>query len=264
MDGEFVLLEEKDNIATIILNRPEKYNAFAGNMRNELLEAVEKAGSDPGIRVIVITGAGGKAFCSGGDVNERVAGTSKAVSPIASSERHTMSKIVLAINSIEKPFIAAVNGVAAGGGCNLALSCDIRVASEKARFGEVFTRRGTHPDWGGIYLLPRLVGYAKAAELLFSGEIIDAREALTIGMVNKVVPHEDLMPATYKMAEKIVKSAPIPISFIKRGLQSFHRMDLSQALDYEAYALEVCRRSEDFKEGFASFLDKREPVFKGR
>jgi 2-(1,2-epoxy-1,2-dihydrophenyl)acetyl-CoA isomerase len=157
-----------------------------------------------------------------------------------------------------------VNGVAAGGGCNLALSCDIRIASEKARFGEVFTRRGTHPDWGGIYFLPRLVGYAKAAELLFSGEIIDAREALAIGMVNKVVPHEDLMSATYKMAEQIVKSAPIPISFVKRGLQSFYRMDLRQALDYEAYALEVCRRSDDFGEGFTSFLEKRDPVFKGR
>jgi 2-(1,2-epoxy-1,2-dihydrophenyl)acetyl-CoA isomerase len=264
MDWEFVLLDKKDKIATITLNRPEKYNAFAGNMRNDLLEAVKKAGSDPEILVIVITGAGDKAFCTGGDVNERVAGTSKAVSPIASSERHTMSEIVLAINSFEKPFIAAVNGVAAGGGCNLALSCDIRIASEKARFGEVFTRRGTHPDWGGIYFLPRLVGYAKAAELLFSGEIIDAREALAIGMVNKVVPHEDLMPATYKMAEQIVKSAPIPIAFIKRGLQNFYRMDLRQALDYEAYALEVCRRSDDFMEGFTSFLEKRDPVFRGR
>jgi len=263
MQWEFVLLDKQNKIATITLNRPEKYNAFASNMRNEILEAVEDAGSDPEIHVVVITGAG-KAFCSGGDVNERVSGKSKALSTTVSNERHTMFKTVLAINSIEKPFIAAVNGIAAGGGCNLALSCDIRIASENARFGQIFTLRGTHPDWGGIYFLPRLVGYAKAAELFFSGEIINARESLAIGMVNKVVPHEELMPATYNMAEKIAKNAPIPITFIKRGLQNFCKMDLPQALDYEAYALDVCRKSDDFMEGFKSFLEKRDPVFKGR
>jgi enoyl-CoA hydratase/carnithine racemase len=175
-----------------------------------------------------------------------------------------MCKTVLAINSIEKPVIAAVNGVAAGGGCNLALSCDVRIASEKARFGQVFTRRGAFPDWGGIHFLPRLVGYAKAAELLFSGEIVDAREALAMGMVNKVVPPEELLPATYKMAEQMAKNAPIPIAFVKRGLQNFYKTDLPQALDYEAYVLDVCLKSEDFMEGFKSFLEKREPVFKGR
>jgi len=264
MQWEYVLLDKKDKIATITLNRPEKYNAFAGNMRNEILEAVQDAGTDPEIRVIVITGAGNKAFCTGGDVNEFVSGETKALADTVSSERHTMCKTVLAINSIEKPVIAAVNGVAAGGGCNLALSCDIRIASEKARFGQVFTRRGAFPDWGGIHFLPRLVGYAKAAELLFSGEIIDAREALEIGMVNKVVPHEELLSVTYKMAERMAKNAPIPIAFVKRGLQNFYKTDLPQALDYEAYVLDVCLKSDDFMEGFKSFLEKREPVFKGR
>jgi 2-(1,2-epoxy-1,2-dihydrophenyl)acetyl-CoA isomerase len=175
-----------------------------------------------------------------------------------------MCKSVLFINGMEKPVIASVNGVAAGGGCNLALSCDIRIASEKARFGQVFTRRGVHPDWGGIYFLPRLVGYAKAAELIFSGEVIDVQEAYKIGLVNKVVPHEELGPATREMAARMAKNAPIPIAFAKRGLQNFNRWDLTQALDYESYVLEITRKSEDFKEGFASFLEKREPVFKGR
>jgi enoyl-CoA hydratase/carnithine racemase len=260
---EYVLQEKSDHIGTITLNRPEKYNAFAGRMREEIREALEDACADPEVRVIVITGAG-KAFCSGGDVNEFVSGTSQALSGAVSSERPTMSRIVLAINEVEKPVIAAVNGVAAGGGCNLALACDIRIASEKARFAEVFTRRGTHPDWGGIYFLPRLVGYAKAAELIFAGDIIDVHEAFRIGLVNRVVPHDDLMNVTYEFAGRLARNAPIPVAFAKRGLQNFHKMDLAEALDYEAYVLGITSKSEDFKEGFKSFLEKREPEFKNR
>ena len=263
MNWEYVLLDKKDKIATITLNRPERYNAFAGRMREEILEAVEDASADPEVRVIVITGAG-KAFCAGGDVNEFVSGTTQALSPTISNERPTMCKVVLAINSVEKPVIAAVNGVAVGGGCNLALSCDIIIASERARFGQVFVRRGAHPDWGGIYFLPRLVGYAKAAELIFTGDIIDAQEALKIGMVNRVVPHDELMKVTYEIADRIARNAPIPIAFAKRGLQNFYKMDLPLALDYETYVIEKVRQSEDFMEGFKAFLEKREPVFKGK
>lgn len=263
MKWEHILLDKEDKIATITLNRPEKYNAFAGHMREDILEAVEEVCEDPDVRVIVVTGAG-KAFCSGGDVNEFVSGSSKALSRAASSERPAMSRIVLAINAAEKPFIAAVNGVAAGGGCNLALACDIRIAGERARFGEVFTRRGAHPDWGGIYFLPRLVGYSRAAELIFSGDVINAAEALQIGLVNRVVPQEELMEVTYQLARRIAQNAPIPIAFAKRGLQNFYKMDLAQALDYEAYVLDVTKNTEDFKEGFKAFLEKREPEFKGR
>lgn len=168
MSWEHVLLDKKDGVATITLNRPEKGNAFAGQMRQEIVEVIDDVAEDREVRAVVITGAG-KAFCVGGDVNEFVAGTTEALEARVSSERHAMCKAVLTINAMEKPVIASVNGVAAGGGCNLALSCDIRIASEKARFGQVFVRRGVHPDWGGIYFLPRLVGYAKAAELIFSG-----------------------------------------------------------------------------------------------
>jgi len=263
MSWEYILLEKKDGVGTITLNRPEKYNAFAGLMRQEIVEVITDVARDREIRVVVITGAG-KAFCVGGDVNEFVSGTTQALASEVSSERHAMCKATLTINTMEKPVIASVNGVAAGGGCNLALSCDIRIASEKARFGQVFVRRGAHPDWGGIYFLPRLVGYAKAAELIFSGEVVGAEEALRIGMVNKVVPHEELAQRTRDFAEGMAKNAPIPIAFAKRGLQNFSKWDLPQALDYESYALEVCKQSEDFLEGFSSFLEKREPVFKGK
>jgi enoyl-CoA hydratase/carnithine racemase len=263
MAWEFVLLDIKDNIATITLNRPEKLNAFGGGMRQEIAEIVDNVCADREVRAIVITGAG-KAFCAGGDVSEMASGESKAMAMTSPSERPAMSKIVMALNSIEKPVIAAVNGVAAGGGVNLALACDIRIASERARFGQVFTRRGLHPDWGGIYFLPRLVGYAKAAELIFSGEVIDAQEAFKVGMVNKVVPHDELMPVTYELVGRIAKNAPIPIAFAKRGLQNFYKWDLAQALDYEAYVLGITMKTDDVKEGFRAFLEKREPEFKGR
>jgi enoyl-CoA hydratase/carnithine racemase len=263
MKYEHLLVDTSDHIATITLNRPERYNAFGGLMRQEIVAALEDAASDKEVRVVVITGAG-KAFCAGGDVNEFASGDTKALEKIATSERHAMCRAVLAINTMEKPVIASVNGVAAGGGCNLALACDIRIAGDKARFGQVFTRRGVHPDWGGIYFLPRLVGYAKAAELIYSGEVIDAAEAFRIGLVNKVVPQETLESATREMAVNIAKNAPIPIAFAKRGLQNFHKWDLAQALDYESYVLEVIMKSEDIIEGFGAFLEKREPVFKGR
>ncbi len=263
MNLEHILLEKKEQVALVTLNRPEKLNAFGGRMRQELVEVLNDTAADSQVRVVLITGAG-KAFCVGGDVNEFVDGSVQALSKEVSALRPAMGQAVLAINTMEKPVIAVVNGVAAGGGCNLALACDMRIASEKARFGQVFTRRGLHPDWGGIYFLPRLVGYAKAAELIFSGEVIEAEEALRIGLVNRVVAHEQLGEAGWELACRIARNAPIPISFAKRGLQNFLKWDLAQAIDYEAYVLGVVRKSQDVKEGFTAFLEKREPVFMGR
>ena len=166
-----VLLDKKDHIAWVTLNRPEKMNAFGGRMRQEIAEVIDDVCADSEVRVIVVTGAG-KAFCVGGDVTEIVSGETKALTETSSSERPAMAKIVLALNQVEKPVIAAVNGVAAGGGCNLALACDIRIASEKARFGQVFTRRGIHPDGAGFIFTG--CGYAKACELIFS-DVIDGK-----------------------------------------------------------------------------------------
>ncbi|MBU2547548.1 MAG: enoyl-CoA hydratase [Proteobacteria bacterium] len=263
MTWEHILLDKSEHIATITLNRPERMNAFGGLMRQEIVAALEDVAADGEVRVVVITGAG-KAFCTGGDVNEFVDGSVQALSQQVSNRRHAMCESVLLINAMEKPVIASVNGAAAGGGCNLALACDIRIASDRARFGQVFTRRGVHPDWGGIYFLPRLVGYAKAAELIFSGEVIEAREALNMGMVNRVVPHEELAGATRELAGRIAANAPLPIAFAKRGLQNFLKWDLPQALDYESYVLELLMKTEDVAEGFSAFLEKRKPVFKGR
>lgn len=262
MNWEFVLFSKEEGIGTITLNRPEAMNALGGPMRQEILSALEVAVADPEVRVIVITGAG-KAFCAGGDVNEFVSGV-RPEADLPFDQRPTRDRIVLLIQSTGKPVIASVNGVAAGGGCNLALACDMRIASDRARFGEVFVRRGLHPDWGGTWFLPRLVGYAKAAELIFSGEVIDAQEALRIGLVNKVVPHEELPKATKEFSLKFLKNAPIPISLAKRALQNYSRIDLGQALDYERLAQTVCWSTEDRAEGMQSFLEKREPIFKGR
>ena len=263
MSEQQILLDETDHVATLTLNRPERMNAFGGQMRQELVESLEAVRANADIRVVVITGAG-KAFCTGGDLREFADGTVQALSKQATSERPPMCKAVLAIHGMEKPVIAAVNGVAAGGGCNLALACDIRIASETARFAQVFTRRGLHPDWGGIYFLPRLVGYAKAAELIMSGEIVDAAESLRLGLVNRIVPADELGTATEELAGRIARNAPLPIAFAKRGLQRFGHWDLAQALDYEVYVLEILRKSRDVSEGIAAFLEKRDPDFEGR
>lgn len=262
MNWEFVLFHKDEGIGTITLNRPEAMNALGGRMRQEILSALETAAADAEVKVIVITGAG-KAFCAGGDVNEFVSGV-RPEADLPFDQRPTRDKIVLLIQSTGKPVIAAVNGVAAGGGCNLALACDMRIASDRARFGEVFVRRGLHPDWGGTWFLPRLVGYAKAAELIFSGEVIDAQEAWRIGLVNKVVPHDELPKATKEFAMKFLKNAPLPISLAKRALQNYMRVDLIQALDYERLSQTICWDTEDRAEGMKSFLEKREPVFKGK
>jgi len=263
MSEQQILLDETDYVATITLHRPERMNAFGGRMRQDLVEILEAVKADAGARVVVITGAG-KAFCTGGDLREFADGAVQALSKQPTNERPPMCKAVLAIHEMEKPVIASVNGVAAGGGCNLALACDIRIASETARFAQVFTRRGLHPDWGGIYFLPRLVGYAKAAELIMSGEIVDAEQALRIGLVNRVVAAGELRFATEEMAGRIARNAPLPIAFAKRGLQRFGHWDLAQALDYEVQVLEMLRKSRDVAEGIAAFLEKRDPHFEGR
>jgi enoyl-CoA hydratase/carnithine racemase len=262
MNWEHILWEKSDRIGTITLNRPEKLNAFGGLMRQELLAAIARAAGDREVRVVVITGAG-KAFCAGADVNEMADGESDALAGGATAERPAAGQAVLAINAMEKPVIAAVNGAAVGGGCNLALACDVVVAGDRARFGQAFVKLGLHPDWGGIYFLPRRVGYAKAAELIFTGAIVDAAEALAMGLINRVVPHDDLAGEVRAMALQMARNAPIPMALAKRGLQNFHAWSLAQAVDYESHALGVVMKTKDLAEGVTAFVEKRAPQFKG-
>src|SRR5262249_51080181 len=203
----------RHDITTITLNRPDKLNAFAGTMREDLLAALRDAGG----RVVVITGAG-RAFCAGGDF-ENMARLQKARDVAAFRKLLDAGRdIVVQIAEMAQPVIASINGVAAGAGCNLALACDYRIASDQAKLGETFVRIGIHPDWGGTWTLPRLIGTSRALEMMMTGRMVDASEALSIGMVDRVVAAADLAAETEKLARTIADGPPIAIAGIKRGL----------------------------------------------
>lgn len=264
MTYECLLYEVKDGIATLTLNRPERLNALGGTLRQDLHDAVTRAGADPEVRVMVVTGAG-KGFCSGGDV--KAMGEAKA----GQRERPLLEKIapgrdrtLLAMREAPQPIIAAVNGAAAGAGMNLALGCDLRIASTAARFTQAFVKRGLHPDWGGTYFLPRVVGMAKAAEMIFTGDVIDAAEALRLGIVSQVVAPEELLPAAYDLARRIAAGPPVAIRLAKRSLYANEDLDLRGALQIETMAQNICFETEDATEGIRAFGEKRAPIFKGR
>ena len=264
MTYECLLYEVKDGIATLTLNRPDRLNALGGTLRQDLFDAVTRAGADPEVRVMVVTGAG-KGFCSGGDV--KAMGEAKA----GQRERPLIEKIapgrdrtLLAMREAPQPIIAAVNGAAAGAGMNLALGCDIRIASTAARFTQAFVKRGLHPDWGGTYFLPRVVGMAKACEMIFTGEVIDAAEALRLGIVSRMVAPEELMPTAYDLARRIAAGPPVAIRLAKRSLYANEDLDLRGALQIETMAQNICFETEDATEGIRAFGEKRAPVFKGR
>lgn len=257
-----ILSETTDAVTTITLNRPEKLNAFSGTMREELLAALQAADTDPGCRVVVITGAG-RAFCAGGDV-EFMAGLQKEGN-IASFGRllDAGRDIVTQIAALSKPVIAAVNGIAAGAGCNLALACDYRIASEAARLGETFVRIGLQPDWGGTWFLPRLVGPGRALEMMMTGRMVDAAEALAIGMVDRVVPVAALAEETAKLASAIAQGPPLAIAGIKRALAASRSNTLHEQAGLEAEHQLASFRSRDATEGMAAFFEKRPPKFEG-
>jgi len=259
-DIKDLLIEKKDGIAKVTLNRPEVLNAFSIEMREGLGILFENFAQDETVRVVIITGAG-KAFCAGGDI--------KGWGDLKDENRRNLiiglaHKAVKAITALEKPVIAMVNGDAVGAGCNLALACDMIIAAETARFGEVFVRLGLGPDWGGAYFLPRLIGLAKAKELLFMGKIISAAEAERIGLINQVVPAEQLEDTVMKLAKQLAQSATKAIGMMKIFLHKAWQMDLATALEYEAFVQSECIRTEDHQEAVKAFLEKKKPVFKGR
>jgi len=264
MTYECLIHEVKDGIATLTLNRPERLNALGGTLRDDLHDAITRSAADPDVRVLIITGAG-KGFCSGGDVkamNEAKEGQRER--PLLEKIAPGRDRTLLAMRDAPQPIIAAVNGAAAGAGMNLALGCDIRLASTAAKFSQAFVKRGLHPDWGGTYFLPRIVGMAKACELIFTGAVIDAAEALRLGIVSQVVEPEELLPAAQALARAIAAGPPIAIRLAKRGLYRNAESDLRTALEYETFAQNTCFETEDAREGIRAFVEKRAPVFRGR
>ncbi len=259
-----VLYELEEHIATITLNRPEVMNALNRRAYAELEAAFRRAHADPEVRCVIITGAG-RAFCSGDDVREIMLGEERDETVARLREaRPRPTPAAVAVLECDKPVIAAVNGAAVGWGMDLALFCDIRIASTAARFGELFIKRGLVADLGGLWRLPAIVGPSKAAELLFTGDIIDAAEAERIGLVSKVVPPEQLMPEARALAQKIAANPPIAMRYMKEGLRRSRHARMDEMGEYIGNALAYLFTTEDHKEGARAFIEKREPVFRGR
>ena len=263
MTYKCLLYDVQDRIATLTLNRPERLNALGDTLREELYDAVATSAADPNVRVLVITGAG-RGFCSGGDVKAMSERDQTGQAPSAIERLSPMrDRIVLALRDCPKPVIAAVNGAAAGAGMNLALACDMRIASTAAKFSQAFVKRGLAPDWGGTWFLPRIAGTAKACELIFAGETIDAAEALRLGIVNAIAAPEDLMNEAYTLARKIAAGPPVAIQLAKRAIYHNQDVDLRAGLEFETFAQGICKETEDAKEGVRAFVEKRAPVFRG-
>jgi enoyl-CoA hydratase/carnithine racemase len=260
---ENILTEVGDGIGTVTLNRPEKLNAFAGKMRQEVAEAVRELIAMEDVRVLVITGSG-RAFCAGADIDYMkeltAAENYEAFGDLVDAGRD----VVTAIRGTDKPVIASVNGPAAGGGANLALCCDIRIASDTATIGETFNNIGLHPDWGGTFFLPRLVGISKALELVFTGEMIDAQEAHRIGIFNRVVSADKLPQATEDLARTLADKPPIAMALAKKALYQSANADLEAMLAIEFEYQMRCFKSADAGEGLNAFLEKRKPNFQGK
>ncbi len=263
MEYPDIIYTKENHIATITMNRPDKMNAFTPEMSDSLYRAFKDSDEDHDIRVIILT-AVGRAFCAGADVK------AMAQSFDIPGEKHKYDmhrseriNLHLLMQRCNKPIIGAINGVAAGGGLDLACACDVRIASDKARFAEVFVRRGMMPASGGTYFLPRLVGVDRACLMAWTGDMVHAEEAQRIGLVTMVVPHDELEMAVMDLAEKLAKGPPLAIQRTKRAIYEGLEMDLEETLDYIAPIINFLNQTEDHKEGARAFVEKREPVFRG-
>jgi 2-(1,2-epoxy-1,2-dihydrophenyl)acetyl-CoA isomerase len=259
--AEEILHRVEGGVAWVTLNRPELKNAIAPTHRDRIIELVEGAGADDAIRAVVITGAGG-AFCSGADLR----GSSGQTPPggVAAVIRQGAQRLIATVMDCPKPVIAGVDGVAAGIGAHLALACDLVIASRRARFIEVFVRRALVPDGGGAYLLVRLVGPHKAKELIFFGGDVGAQDALEMGLINRVVPDDQLETALTEWSQRLAAGPTRTISLAKKLINAAHDVDRAAAFESEALAQEENMQTEDAQEGVRSFVERREPEFKGR
>jgi len=257
-----LLYEVKDKVATITLNRPDKLNAFTGPMIDAWARALADAQADDDVNVIVVTGAG-RAFCAGGDVGRMKEGKPTPLENKNQLWQH-IHRIPKTLEAVDKPVIAMVNGLAVGAGMGMCLMCDVRIASDEARFSTGYVRVGLVPGDGDTYFLPRLVGAAKALELLWTADFVEAQEALRLGIVNRVVPAGDLAQEARAFAEQIANGPQIPIRMIKRLVYQSLRLDLRTHLDLVSSHMAVVRETADHAEGVTAFKEKRPPKFQGR
>ncbi len=266
-----LLYEVADGVATITLNRPSAANSMTPDQRNELIDIMDGIGDDLNVRVVVLTAAGSRHFCTGADL--RVSKVPESIRPEGAPERtlgdvgrnirRGAQRLITSIMDCEKPVIAAVNGTAAGLGAHLAFACDLVIAADNARFIEVFVRRGITPDAAGAYLLPRLIGLAKAKELIFFGDDLGAADAERIGLVNRVVPADELVAATAEWTVRLASSPTKALTLSKWLLNRSLDSDRETALADEAWAQELASTTHDFNEGVAAFIERRQPDFKG-
>lgn len=263
MENADIIYTKENGIAKLTLNRPDKMNAFTPEMSDGMYNAVKDTATDKNVRVLIITGTG-RAFCSGADVK---AMAQRASSPDRQQSSATPDKAATALHLLmqqcNKPIIGAINGVAVGAGLDFACACDIRIASDKARFAQLFVRRGLIPVAGGTYFLPRLVGLDKAFLMTWTGDMIDAHEAERIGLVTMVVPHDELEIVAMELAEKLAKGAPLAIQRSKRAIYDSLALDLEESLKYAGSIVQELMQTNDHKEGARAFVEKREPVFRG-
>ncbi|MBN1374944.1 MAG: enoyl-CoA hydratase/isomerase family protein [Dehalococcoidia bacterium] len=268
MSYKNIVVEVEDGIAVLTLNRPDKLNALNPAILHEMTKALKDMNEDEAVKALIMTG-NGKAFCSGADLSAPPYGTDKNQEGIGRAERTTpfvsFGYAIQQIDRFTKPVIAAVNGIAAGGGLAYALAADIRIASEQASFSAIFVKRGLVPDCGVSYYLPRLVGVSRALEMMWTGNKVDAREAERIRIVNHVVPHDELMKSAREFAKQLTTGPSLSIEMSKRMAYASLKADsVMTQMAMEDFMQQVCRESEDAQEGIMSFLEKRPAKFKGK
>ena len=256
---ETITVEKRDNVAILTINRPDKLNALNSKVHIEGVAALDELRNDEEVRVLVITGAGEKSFVAGADISEFAGKT-----PVTQRSGFLERTLFNTLDAFPKPIIAMINGFCLGGGCELALACDIRLASAKARFGQPEINLGIIPGGGGTQRLTKLVGEGKSMEMILTGDMIDAPTAHDLGLVNHVYAPEELEAKTFEMAEKIAKKSPIALQMAKEAVKLASKSNLDEGLRREIDLFAICFSTEDKEEGVSAFLEKREPVFKGR
>lgn len=267
MAYESILYDVSDGVATITLNKPERMNAFDNEMLDEWHDAIVESDKNPDVKVVIITGAG-RGFCSGMNVKEEAGGrgvlrTEQTIATRRHSLRNSVHPIPRALIQLEKPYIAAVNGAAVGAGMDMASMADIRYASTTARFGMTYVRMGLIPGDGGCYTLPRLVGTARALEMIWTGELLDARRALEIGYVSAIFEPDELMPKVHEFAAKVASGPATAIQLSKKLVYRSQNISFDEHLDMAQMAMTIAQSTEDAREGPLAFVEKREPKFKG-